>query len=440
MTALSSLRYLSRRLRFVRRSSALFLALGVALFAQTKPRLDRTTFVVMGEGLAAGMANYGLNETVQRGSFPALVAQQLKTAFPQPLLEAPGLGEVLGWPTQALRVPTYPQTRVRIFPTKANVYDEKPQLFVFNLSVPGMRVADAVSRRPVAPLIQRDMFQTTVNMILGFPQLILEKDVPLWTQLQYAEAMNPTMALVELGYWEALDAAVAGDARRMPDAAAFRTSYSAIVKTLRNNYAQVVLATVPDPSDTALFTKASTALGILKATNFVLYAGYGLKPDDLLTRNALTTIGLQLFHKKIDKLPAGSVANAAVLADIRTRVQAYNTEINNIAKENGAVVYDLNAFLRRVRASGVRAGSRTLTADYFGGFYSLDGYYPGTTGQALIANDLLTFLNTTYGLALASVDLTPIVASDPALQYRTSDGRTVAASDIGPITAVETAQ
>jgi hypothetical protein len=437
MTALTSFCLLFRP-RSLRACATLVVAVGccfpTAAQQQSTPRLDTTSFVAVGEGLAAGMANYGLSEIVQRGSFPALLAQQMKTTFPQPLIEAPGLGDVLGYQSLPLRVPTYPQSRVRIFPSRPNVdiQDLKPSLFVFNLSVPGMRAADSVSRRPVAPLIQRDNFQTSLNLILGFPQLILDKDVPLWTQLQYAEAMNPTMALVELGYFEALDAAVSGDSRRVPDAAAFRTNYANVVRTLRALQAQVVVTTIPDPSDTAYFTKASTALSILKATEFVLYAGYGLKPDDLLTRNGLTTIGLQFFNKKIGKLPAGTVASASVLADIRSRVAALNTEINNIARENGAVVYDLAAFLKRVRTSGVRAGSRTLTADYMGGFYSLDGYYPGTTGHALIANDLISFVNRTYGQSFAAVDLTPIMAADTTLQHRLSDGRTVAANDINP--------
>ena len=59
------------------------LAIGVAsLQAQQTRRLDTTTFVVLGEGLAAGMANFGLNEVVQDKSFPAQMARQMNTAFP----------------------------------------------------------------------------------------------------------------------------------------------------------------------------------------------------------------------------------------------------------------------------------------------------------------------------------------------------------------------
>src|SRR5438552_8902854 len=49
-------------------------------------RLDVTNFVVMGEGLAAGMADFSLKDVYQEKSFPAQMAQQMNTAFPQPLI------------------------------------------------------------------------------------------------------------------------------------------------------------------------------------------------------------------------------------------------------------------------------------------------------------------------------------------------------------------
>ena len=63
--------------------------------AQTRPRLDTTTFVVLGEGLAAGMADFGLTSVVQEKSFPAQMARQMGTCFikliwsPSPII--PGL-------------------------------------------------------------------------------------------------------------------------------------------------------------------------------------------------------------------------------------------------------------------------------------------------------------------------------------------------------------
>src|SRR5207249_10422151 len=163
--------------------------------ASQQKKLDVTTFVVLGEGLAAGMADFSLRDVYQDKSFPAQMARQMKTIFPQPLIQSPGIGNVPGFPSLPVRVPTTLQTTVRTpFP---------PYLFVFNLSVPGFRVADSINRRPSPPLVQdRDAVQTSTNLILGFPALILGKGKPLWTQLEYARQMNPTIALVELGYYD----------------------------------------------------------------------------------------------------------------------------------------------------------------------------------------------------------------------------------------------
>ena len=127
------------------------------------------------------------------------MAQQMNTAFPQPLIQGSGIGNAPGFPAMPVRAPGPGQGAVR--------KDFPPTLFIFNLSVPGFRVEDAVGRRPGAPVIQQyDMQQTVTNLILGYPSLILHNK-PLWTQLEYAKQMNPTFALVELGYYDVLEAA-----------------------------------------------------------------------------------------------------------------------------------------------------------------------------------------------------------------------------------------
>src|SRR5215510_2017241 len=133
----------------MKRTCLLFLLLagfGGQGFSQAK--LDVTTFVVLGEGLAAGMADFSLRDTNQSASFPALMAQQMKTPLPLPLVQAPGLGNVPGFPSLPVRVPATLQTTVRTpFP---------PPIFVLNLAVPGHKVADSLNRRPSAPLVRQD--------------------------------------------------------------------------------------------------------------------------------------------------------------------------------------------------------------------------------------------------------------------------------------------
>jgi hypothetical protein len=398
------------------------LLLGLATLAPNLPaqtrKLDTTTFVVLGEGLAAGMANYGLNEVVQRQSFPALMAAQMQTAFPQPLLEGPGLTDVLGYPSLPVRVPTVPQGRVRIYPPQASINDESPTLFVFNLSVPNLRVADSLTRRPVSPLINtQDSQQTAINLILGFPSMILNRDVPLWSQTEYAKAMVPSFALIELGYYDVLAAAVARDPTQIPDAATFRTSYSQIVKALRDTFAEVVVTTIPDPMDTAYFNSTASIARLTGVDVSLINAFYSLAAGDTVTRNGLSAIGNQFIRRNIQPLDPQFILKASVAADLSNRVKALNDTIKAIADEQNAVVYDLAAFFKSIHTSGATIGTTKITGDYFGGFYSMDGYYPGATGHALIANDILTFLNKTYGQSFPLVNVAPVLQNDATTQF-----------------------
>jgi hypothetical protein len=393
--------------------------LGSLAPAQT---LDTTTFVVVGEGLAAGMANFGLSSVVQTQSFPARMAGQMKTAFPQPLIQPPGIGDVPGYPGQEVRLNTYPQGSVRVYPPAANgALQATPPIFVLNVSIPGQTLNDCVTLRPAPPIVQRNMKQTVVNLIIGFPQLTLD-NVALWTQFEYAKAMMPTVTLIELGYYEALDAAIAGDPARMPDPGAFGVTYTNIVSGFRAMQSQVIVMTIPNPLDTGYFSSPAVAGTIIQAAPSVLLSGYNLSSQDFITRNGLAAITSQFLNGIIAPLPQGSTLSAATALDITNRVTALNTQIVNAAKANGAVVYDLNGFLHRVKISGAPVGSGTVTGDYLGGFYSLDGVYPGATGHALIANDLLSFLNQTYRRSFPLIDLSSVTATDPVIQYLKPQG------------------
>jgi hypothetical protein len=306
-------------------------------------------------------------------------------------------------------LPTTRQTTVReSFP---------PPLFVFNLSVPGLRLDAAISRRPAEPLVRtNDPQQTLINLILGYPSLVLGSGKPLWSQLEYAEAMNPTLVIVCLGYYEAADAAASGDPARMPDAATVRSNMNQILTRLRANFSEVIVMNVPDPFDSGYFTALESAPRYVGASPGTLMSLYGMGSSDWLTPGGLMAIGTQLLSDRPGSLPDGAVVSSSVAAQIRIRVQQANAEIASAAQQNGAVLYDLNALFRQVRANGVVVGTRELKADYLGGFYTLNGFYPGVVGHVLIANDLLALINRTYGTNYSTVDPASALADDPALR------------------------
>lgn len=420
MAAMKTLRNFSLRI-------TLAAALAGNLAHGQQAKLDTTQFLVMGEGLGAGMADFALRDVYQNYSFGAQMAAQMKAAFPQPIIQSPGIGSVPGFPALPPRLPGTAQGAVR--------NDFPPQLFVFNLSVPGLKLADSLNRRPTPPLIQQnDLQQTVINMTLGYPALIAKANLPLWSQTEYAVAMNPTFVIVELGYYDVLEPAVNDNPSALPDVTAFQANLTALLSRVGSSHPQIVVMTVPDPFDTAFFTPVSSATQYVGASTEELQRIFRLKPDDLLTPNGMTLVGGLILEDAVGPLlnplfPGlgsyfpGTVVSAATQAAVHARVLALNTAIAGAAKTAGATVYDLQALFSRIHAQGLQVGTRTLSAQFLGGFYSLDGFYPGVTGQSLIANDLLTLVNKTYNTSYPLIDLTKTISNDPAARFQPSHVR-----------------
>lgn len=380
--------------------------------------LDTTQFIVIGEGLAAGMADFALRDVYQKTSFPAQMAAQMKTAFPMPILQSPGLSSgTPGFNTLPAGMPFTLQGAGR--------NDFPPQLFVFNLAMPGATVSDALNLRPAPPLIQpTNNKQTLANLILGYPSLIIENNVPYWSQAEYAIAMNPTLVVVELGYSEVLAAAATNDPSKLPNVQTFTQDYATLLSRLKANGGaspQVIVMTIPNPFDTAYFTSVNNATNFLAGAPPDTIATFlAMKQGDYFTPNGLVQAVTALITNNVNPFfdpfsaKTGTVVQAATQTAVEANLSQLNAAITSAAKSAGAQVFDLQALLHNVRQNGLTVGNQTLTADYLGGFYSLDGYYPGATGQALIANQMLSFLNSTYHTNFGQVSLVDVAKDDPA--------------------------
>jgi hypothetical protein len=377
-------------------------------------RLNTTTFIVLGEGLAAGMGNFTLSEETQRPTFPAQMAWQMQAEFPQPLIQAPGIGNAVGFAELPVRVPA---------PMQTTVLDWLPPTPVSNLSVPGFKLSDALNLRPAQPLICRnDAKQTAINLILGILPIMRGEEKLLPTQLEYALQRHPTFTVIELGYYEVLEAAVKGDPVLLPDVNSFHSNYAKLFKALKDSGSELLVLTIPDPTDTAHFSTVEEAAKVLKVEPTFVLGTYNLKSDDLITVNGLSEIGFQLFGAAIKPLPEGLVVSAETANQVSRCVRELNSGIIALAEGGNALLYDLHDFFHRVKREGVAVGPSRLTGEFLGGFYSLNGYYPGGTGQALIANELLHLLNRTYGADFPEVDALTVAISDPVTRFQQATG------------------
>ena len=144
-------------------------------------RTDR--FVVMGEALAAGIGNFSLSSDAQQWSFATQMAKQMGAKCPQRLIQAPGIGNLVGFPPLPVRVPA---------PSQSTVIDQLPPAAVSNLAVPSLTLDDALNLQAVQPLIHRnDAKQTAINLIWGlFPSPTVKNQHPHSCSTRYSSLQH----------------------------------------------------------------------------------------------------------------------------------------------------------------------------------------------------------------------------------------------------------
>jgi hypothetical protein len=375
--------------------------------------LNTSRIVVMGEGLAAGVGDFSLSSDTQAWSFPAQMARQMSADLPQRLIQAPGIGDFVGFASLPVRVPA---------PLQTTVLEQLPPDRVANLSIPEFRLGDALELRPRQPLIHRNNAkQTAVNLVWGVLPIAQGRE-PFQSQVEYTLQQSPTLVVIELGYYEALQAAVTGNIGLLPEPEFFLSQFRELLSRLERSNADLVVLNIPDPLDTAHFASLDATASLVKVEPSFLSDTYSIAADDLVTVTGFNEIGYQLFAKSLQPLPPHSTLSSALAHVISERVAMINSGLQDLAAEFDADVYDVASLFRRIAREGYPTGTRTLTGDYLGGFYSLNGYYPGQTGQAIIANEVLSLLNRSYNAGFPLIDINAVMSSDPVAAYRPAPG------------------
>ncbi len=358
-----------------------------------------TTFVVVGDELAAGAGPFGLSSHRQRWSFPAQAARCLGMAFHQPELP----NQDLGTPVGALAEGPHGGVSLRA-PIPRSTRSEAPS----TVALPGIGFREAISRRVSQPLVGSDPNQTLFNLTLGLAALLKGRR-PL-TPVEMAASLQPDLALINLGYHEACRAAAALDPALMPSDSLVREALERICATLGT--CRRFLSTIPDPLDSAYFLDRATAGRWWQIEPNRLGQLFDWPPDHLLPRSALERIGPELIDRKIPFLTPASAS------ELRDRVKATNLVIRGVAEQDGADLLDLELLFRRLSTDGVQAGGKTITADPTGGFFCLAGFLPNPIGHGIIAERLLELLRPALSLPESprGIDWTALFEAEAGLR------------------------
>ncbi len=420
----------------IKKTATLFAAFGLCAAVSAPPvaaQADFTKIVLIGDSVTAGFLDGCLVKYGQNDSYGLILARQTKTAdFQQPTIDVPGLGGCRKLTSLAPTFEIKPSTGKPLNLTLARPYD--------NLAIPGYKIGEV----PTVVSSQQNGNPLTDLVLRGLNGGT--------TMLQQAASAKPTFAIIFIGNNDTLGAGTSGtviDGVTLTTKASFDAAFKTIAETMKASQGGTgkgVVITLPDITALPFFTAVSpiiakdpsgnpiTVLGskdnkpvpvnslLTLLAGSYMAAGYGIpcavldaggvpandprrlncnKPLQDSANPVLGTPGVILYPEEITL--------------IKNRNAEFNATIKSLGEANGYKVFDANAWFNKVAqpvtaGGGVNYGGVTFTTAFLsGGVFSYDGIHPSATGYAVMADELVKFINATYGTSVPRVPMASYV-------------------------------
>lgn len=412
-----------------------------------KGSLDVSNYVSIGNSITSGFADAALYYDGQVVAYPNLLAAQFKTIgggdFKQAYVPASSVGVgssgnarfVLGYKTDCKGInalsplPMAAQGDLQIFFT--SVAAQGP---FNNIGVPGAKAITTVYPGYGNPANGAGKYNPY------FTRMLNSTEMATASMLSKAAEQNPTFFSLFIGNNDVLGFASSGGTSDAitpsagPPGVGFDASIDAIIGTMTANGAKGVIGNVPDITSLPYFTTIPYNGLMLSATDAAAltakYTPLGISfnegnnafiiEDTLVPGSHLRKIKpgeLILLSTPQDSLKCkgwGSIKpipNAYVLTEkeiigIQGAVTVYNAKLKAVANTKGLAYVDVNQFLAQVKKGIVYNGIAINTSFVSGGAFSLDGIHLTPRGNAMLANEFIKAINTTYGSTIPQVDAT----------------------------------
>lgn len=400
-----------------------------------KGSIDVSNYVAVGGAMTAGYSNGALYYDAQQNSYSNLLAEQLKliggSEFKIPYVSQSSIGisstntapSILGNRTDCLGAvslgPVKVATQGDLSIFASNIYASQGSFN--NMGVPDVKVTDMDVNGYANPFYQR-MASSGSSSILSD-----------------AVSKNPTFFSVMLGLNDVLNYALKGAASESMTPIAgtvgvgFEASINNVIDKLTANGAKGVIANTPSIKTMAYFnTIAWNALKLTKAKADSLTEVYynndstrfyegnnGFIIEDAsvpflgfrqAVEGELILLNVPLDSVKCHKwgslkpIPDRYVLTLSELALIENALTSYNTILKNIANAKGLAFVDMNSFFAKIKTGFVYNGVTVNASFVSGGAYSLDGLNLTPRGNALLANEFIKAINSTYESSIPQID------------------------------------
>jgi len=397
--------------------------------------INVSNYVAIGGAMTAGYSDGALYYNAQQNSYANLLAEQFKLIgggefkIPYVAQNSIGIGNANNAPS-ILGNRTDCQGTISLGPVKiatqgdasvfTNIYASQGSFN--NFGIPDVKVIDMDVNGYTNPFYQRMNSNNTSSI------------------LSDAVAKNPTFFSVMLGLNDVLNYALKGAASESITPLTgsvgfgFEASINNVIDKLTANGAKGVIANIPSIKTMAYFnTIAWNALKIdtTTAKNLNLYYGAIGAPFTfiegsngfIIEDQSVPFISLRqmqegefvLLNVPLDSIkcykwgslipiPDRCILTAAEILSVETAISNYNIILKNIANSRGLAFVDVNALFTKIKSGYVYNGV-TINANFVsGGFYSLDGLNLTPRGNALIANEFIKSINTTYNSTIPYIN------------------------------------
>ena len=377
-------------------------------------QVDLSNYVALGDSMTAGFASASMMNWYQDRSYPAVLARQAGASdFEQPYISEPGIGPIFELVSLAPQPVIQPVGLVPGLPTNA----EYPGIYN-NLGIPTATLYDMVFQTGDIQNLLQGNFDTV------FFDIVLRNGIN--TALEQAIGMQPSFMTIWIGSNDVLGAVIAAtpiDGVTMTPVDFFAGLYGNAVGALATNTtADIVLINIPYPTATPFATSVEPFVDIPGLGRWYLTADTGpLTDDDFLTLGAGALIaqgyGLPGGPPLPDNLnlftgEPGVVLRAAEIDLINAQVDGYNAAIDQAAAAFGYPVFDVNAVFAALSSGAYvpNYGGTTLSTDFLlGGIFSYDGLHPQHIGYALMADELIQFINDEFGSEIPRVNMAEVL-------------------------------
>jgi lysophospholipase L1-like esterase len=356
----------------------------VAMLVASLPRLhdaraETAPVLGLGDSLGAGVQSADDRLATQRNSYVNLVTRRISAPSILPWIR----GGVL--------------TRVGSTAGRSRFF---PNLAPTNLSVSGADVHDILYTQ--ADALTEAQIDSEEDLI-EFPRT--------GSQVEIAESLTTYLILCWIGSNDALSAVLDFshlDASQLTPVADFETDFDEIVSRLHAIGAPVVFANIPDVTDIGYLMNGDDLTAVFGSD-------FGLAPGSWTTVPTAFLIAQGVLPPFVVLLP-NFVLNAAEIATIEARIDAFNGIIDDAAGAYGYPVVDIHTLFADAAAVPPVIAGHTLTRSFLGGLFSLDGVHPSNIGHALVANAFIEAINARYGTSIApfsNAELAAITLADP---------------------------